>query len=375
MTLPAVVFTLLQSHANADGGISSISQIISRLKRHRPVIVTDRETDRVRNWRNSGIEVHVIPQRASSGISRNFFGALGSYARYAVGLHRVIRRSGARVIHGNDPLAFQLSLAPARMAGAKILLNLRDTLDPDRAPPRRRYRFLFDAADHILYLSRDMAHRWTHIAADTKKACSVTYSIVDAAKFAPGERPETDPPVVLLSGVIRAKKGQLEFLRRVSPMLAAKGIATWLAGDFDPQKSAYMRQCAQAASPLGDMVSFLGYRADLPHLFARCSAVAIASKHEGLVRAMTEAMSCSRPVVSFNIASAREILIDEAGGAGIVVANGDYEAMAQALAGYCADPKRAAAAGAKGRETALRLFAAEDVVRRYEDAYESLRSS
>ena len=376
MSLPPVVFVLVQAKAAADGGIASISQIIARLRHHRPIIVTDRETPRLDEWRAQGIDTHVLPQAASRGLARAPLAVLDSYRRYALDIRRIVARSGARVIHANDPAAFQLALAAAKLSkGTKIALNLRDTLDPGRRPPGMRYRLLFGAADHTFYLSNDMAARWEKVAANARRACSVTYSVVDPDRFAPapadsGHRPQ----VVLLSGIIRPKKGQLEFIRQASPVLAAQGIATWLAGDFDPSANAYMRACHEAAEPLGKMVEFLGYRADVPELMARSSVVAIASRHEGLVRAMIEAMSCARPVVSFDVCSAREVLDEQSDGAGVVVDGGDHQGMADAILRYCGDRALAASAGEKGRAAALRLFAPDEVVSRYERVYAGLGS-
>lgn len=376
MSDPAVLYVLPQSGAQANGGLSSVLQVIAGLRRHRAVIVTDRESEQVEQWRGSGIETHVVPQSASLGIARHPLKSLRSFAAYTATLRRLFSETGARVVHANDPVAFQLALPAAKLGRrSKIVLNIRDTLDPGRKPPRSRYRFLFGAADHVFYLSNDMADRWAAIAPNAKLACSVTYSVVDQQRFAPAPPYSGDgPKVVLLSGLIWPKKGQLDFIRQISPKLAAQGIATWLSGDFDPSRNPYMAACAQAAEPLGDMVRFLGFRRDVPELMARSAVIAVPSRHEGLVRAMIEAMSCARPVVSFDVCSAREILEDQSGGAGVVVSYGDYDGMAAAIARFCENPDLAAAAGEKGRSTAARLFQADAVVSRYEDVYDQLES-
>jgi glycosyltransferase involved in cell wall biosynthesis len=374
VSLPPIIFVLVQTDAAADGGVSSISQIIEQLQRHRPIVVTDRHSNRSQQLRESGIETHVIPQTASTGALRNPVQTAQSYWRYERELRRLIRSSGAKIIHANDPAAFQLTLPAVKLRkGVKIALNLRDTIDPQRRPPRSRYRFLFGMADHVFYLSEDMAERWADIAPNAKRACSVTYSVVDPATYAATPPWSGDgPPVALISGLVCAKKGQLEFIRQVSPKLAAEGIETWLAGDFDPARNSYMAACAAAAAPLGDSVQFLGYRSDVADLMRRASVVAVASRYEGLVRAMIEAMSCARPVVSFDVCSAHEVLERESGGAGVVVRAGDFAAMAAAIIHYCRDPVRAASAGEKGRVTARRLFARDAVVERYERVYDML---
>jgi glycosyltransferase involved in cell wall biosynthesis len=89
---------------------------------------------------------------------------------------------------------------------------------------------------------------------------------------------------------------------------------------------------------------------------------------------MVEAMSCARPVVSFDISSAREVLEDQSGGAGTVVHSGDYAGMAEAMIRYCRNSDLAGIAGAKGRAAARRLFEPDQVVERHERVYELLRA-
>jgi glycosyltransferase involved in cell wall biosynthesis len=119
-------------------------------------------------------------------------------------------------------------------------------------------------------------------------------------------------------------------------------------------------------------VRFLGHRDDMPELFARARVVAVPSRHEGLVRAMVEGMRCARPIVSFDVCSAREMLEEQAPGAGLVVERGDYQGMASALLHYCSDADAAAEAGRIGEAAAKRLFGPEEVVERYEETYDSL---
>jgi glycosyltransferase involved in cell wall biosynthesis len=367
VTLRPVIFVLPQTGAAANGGIASISEVIARLRRYRAVILTNCDSPETQGWRSVGIETHVLPTRS---------GDMLTYWRYARKLRSLISTSGATVVHANKQFALQLAVPAVKLSpGTKLLLNQRDTLDPTRQPSRFRFQRLFGAADHVLFLSHDMADRWAKVAPNAKRSFGITYSIVDPGHFRPSLAYQGGgPPVVLISGIIRQKKGQLDFLRNVAPSLAAEGIHSWFAGDFEPERNTYMRACAEAAAPLGDAVRFLGYRRDMPDLIARAAVVVVPSRHEGLVRAMIEAMACARPVVSTDVCSAREILEQESNGAGTVVKIGAHQAMAEAIIRYSRNPELSASAGTKGRSTAARLFAPEAVVSRYERAYEALES-
>lgn len=373
MSTPAVLFVILQSGAAANGGVASISQVIAGLRHHRPIVLTDRETPRVEEWRRADIETHVHPQTVSTGFFRNPVAAIRSYWRYTREIRRLIASSGAKIVHANSPLALQLAVAAAKLSGIKLVLNMRGTAATYRLQSRLRYRLLFAAADHILYLSNDMVHRWRKHVPNAASSFSVTYSAVDPAQFHPRPVDSGNEAIVLVSALIRPLKGQLEFIRHVVPTLADSGRKTWFVGDCEPGREDYLADCAEAAAPFGNSVRFLGYRTDVPELIARASVVAVPSRHEGLVRSMIEAMSCARPVVSFDVCSAREMLEQESGGAGIVVECGDYESMARAILRYCCNPKEAERAGVRGHSTASRLFAPDAVVSRYERAYQLLR--
>ncbi|HEX6740184.1 MAG TPA: glycosyltransferase family 4 protein [Sphingomicrobium sp.] len=367
---PAIVFVILQTGALANGGLQSIGEVMRRLKDHRPIVLTNLESEWTEAWRGHGIEVHVVPEEASGGFRRKPAGTVRTYRRYHRALRRILAASRARIVHANDPLSFQLALAAAKRAKARIVLNLRDTLDPERRPPRLKFRAIFAAADHVLYLSKDMSERWRTVAGNATRASSVTYSIVDPDRFSPAPAAADATPIVLVPGIFWPKKGQLDFIRNVVPALAKRGIESWFAGDFEPDANPYAAACAEAARPHSDSVRFLGYRRDLPELFAEASAIAIPSRHEGLMRGMIEAMGCGRPVVSLDVCSAREVLEDT--GAGVVVGHGDFAGMAAALIRYATDPDARAAAGLAGRAAARRMFDPDEVVERYERVYRAL---
>lgn len=369
-----VIFVILQTGALANGGLQSITEVMRRLKDHRPIVLTNLDSTTTENWRGAGIEVHVVPEQASEGLMRDPLGTLRSYGRYYRALARLLGESGANVVHANDPLAFQLSVGAAKMARARILLNLRDTLDPGRRPPRVKFRSIFAAADHMLFLSREMAEHWAEVAPNATRRFSVTYSIVDPDRFVPSPPPVGSTPIVLVPGVFWPKKGQLEYIRKVVPVLAEHGVESWFAGDFEPASNPYAADCASAARPFADKVRFLGFRTDLPDIIRQSSVVAVPSRHEGLMRGMIEAMSCGRPVVSFDVCSAREMLEHQSGRAGTVVEQDDYAGMAKALLRFATDGEAGRAAGEAGSALARSLFNPTDVVERYERVYRELES-
>lgn len=370
---PVVLFVALQTGAAANGGIASLGEIMASLTRYRAVLVTNRKSAATRRWAEAGIEVHVVPERASEGWKRSPLAAGVSYARYFRAVRHLLAKTGARVVHANDPLAFQLSYAAVRShPSARIAFNLRGTPPPEREGPQRLMEWRFANADHTFLLSQDMITRLTPLAPSASRKSSVTYSIVNFEAFAPRPLTCEEPRVALLSGLISVNKGQLEYLRRVAPELARQGIASWIAGDFAAGEDDHAEACRRAAEPLGEMVRFLGYRDDMPALLARAHVLCVASRYEGLMRSMIEAMAAGRPVVSTDVASAREMLERQGEEAGSVVPLEPGADMAAELVRLCRDEDANRAMGANGVAIARRLLAQASVVEAYESRYDAL---
>lgn len=367
-----VLFVALQTGAGANGGIASLGEIMQSLTRYRPIVLTNSESAATRRWRDLGIEVHIVRESASPGWRRAPFASAMTYVRYFLAVLRLLRRSGARTVHANDPLAFQLAYAAARARpGTRIALNIRDTIGSGRPPPGQKYRRLFAAADHTFFLSRDMIERWRAVAPNAPDKASASYSVVDFDRFRPRPLSREMPRVVLVSGLICAKKGQLEFLEHVAPSLAKAGLECWFAGDDGPGEGGYAERCRAAAEPIRNSVRFLGLRGDIAELIARAHVVAVPSRYEGLMRTMIEAVACGRPVVSTEVASAREVLLQPGREAGAVVAAADEE-MARQIVRLCEDEEENRRLGGNGIRIAHALFDRAGVVENYERQYDAL---
>jgi glycosyltransferase involved in cell wall biosynthesis len=110
---------------------------------------------------------------------------------------------------------------------------------------------------------------------------------------------------------------------------------------------------------------FAGVRKDIPALLSVAQAVLLPSEHEGLPRAILEAMSMGVAAIGAEIRGTRELL---GAGAGHLVPSGDVERLAAAMRRVLDAPGETRAMGEEGR----RQSAAYDlrlVLRRYEDLY------
>ncbi len=139
-------------------------------------------------------------------------------------------------------------------------------------------------------------------------------------------------------------------------MRASPACALLIVGGGPDEK-----RLRERAAALGDAVVFAGQvpEDDLPRYYAIGDVFAMPCRTrlgglevEGWGNVFIEAAACGRPVVVGDSGGARESLVD--GETGILVDGKRTEAVADAVASLLADPERAAAMGAAGRERVLR---------------------
>lgn len=164
-------------------------------------------------------------------------------------------------------------------------------------------------------------------------------------------------------------KGHIHLLAAL-PLLRERGIEVRLLlagiGQLRPGLEAWLREHGEAGR-----VSFLGhlsqealferYRSGQVHAVVLPSIDCGAGVHEGIPVSLMEAMAHALPVVSTRTGGIPELLGD---GAGLLVPDRDPEALADAIARLAADPRFAAATGARGRERVLDAFNIEEIAQR-----------
>ncbi len=127
-----------------------------------------------------------------------------------------------------------------------------------------------------------------------------------------------------------------------------------------------------AAAGLDDRFRFLGLVQPqrIPALIAAMDIVVHASLREGLARVLPQALLVGRPVVSYDVDGAREVVLP--GVTGFLVPPKNIDELARALEDLARDKQLRARLGAEGRRRFTDQFRHERMTRRIRQLYERL---
>jgi glycosyltransferase involved in cell wall biosynthesis len=232
-----------------------------------------------------------------------------------------------------------------------------------------------ETADGLLAASASIAElTCARLEIDPSRVAVVAGGI-DAEFFTPSPAggPEGQGARVLFVGNLVANKGVAAVLEAFIRLAGSHpGLSLAIAGSSDGRLEGELRARAEAAG-IAERVELLGFveHDELPGLYRSADIFAAPSRYEGgLGLVYLEAMACGLPVVAMAAGGAREAVAD--GETGFLVARGDVEETADAIARLAGDPALRARMGAAGRARVSANFArapyAEKVGRAYEQA-------
>jgi len=184
---------------------------------------------------------------------------------------------------------------------------------------------------------------------------------VDVSRFTPRRHVDSPAEPITLGWAGRMIPGKgIDVLLRALPMVEAP-VHCRLAGD-GPEKAALQRLCAELQ--LGQ-VSFVG-RVRHPERFWAACDVGVAPSDtfiESFGIAPVEAGAAGLPVIASANGAYPEVVAD--GATGTVVAPGDAEGLARAIAAYVRDPALRAEHGAAARTRVEMLYSLEQCLAGY----------
>ncbi len=240
-------------------------------------------------------------------------------------------------------------------------------------------RPLLHACDRVIAVSDAISRslrRWFGVS---RERIEVVYNGVDTRRFRPDPERGTairkalglgeDEVMVLFLSHVTRQKG-LHVLLRALPRIRE----TWplvrvvVAGVGD-----YLADGQALAQRLG-VSSHVVFVGEVPHerapeYLAACDVFVLPTlRQEGLPFALLEAMASEKPVLVSRIGGVTSVVRD--GVNGLLVRAGDPEALAEGLSRLLADRELARRLARSARDTVLRAFSAEHMVRGTADVFE-----
>ena len=303
----------------------------------------------------------------------------------ALQVRRAARRHRADLVHANSIRA-GIVLGLGRLSPAATVVHVRDCLPPGLLSTATM-RLIAATATTVVanshYTARSMA------AAAPGARLEVVHNPVDLARWDParidraqararlGQAGERE----LLLGVVAQLspwKGQdtaieaLRLLRQegVDAHLLLIGSAKFVASATRFDNEAYVAdlRARVADAGLGDRVSWLGEREDVPELVRALDVLLLPSREEPFGRALIEAMALGVPVIATNVGGPPEIIED--GREGYLLPPDAPMAWAHAIRRILESTDRGVEMGLAGRRRVEQAFTAERHVAAILDVYE-----
>lgn len=313
-----------------------------------------------------GFEHHLLP------ISRSGRNPLAEL-RTLWGLYRLMRTIRPDLVHlvTIKPVLYggltaRLSGVPVMVAAISGLGTVFVDRDKKRSWMRRGIEWLYRLAlGHpnakvILQNPDDRAALIGMGAVHKDKTVLIRGSGVSLATYPMRPEPE-GVPIVTFAARLLEDKGVREFVE-AARVLKERGVVArfWLAGSPDPGNITSITEMELSDWSKDGFVEILGYRTDIPDIFANSNIVVLPSYREGLPKALIEAAACGRAVVTTDVPGCRDAI--EPGATGLLVPVRDASGLADAIQFLIENPDQRKQMGTSGRALAEHEFAIEKVV-------------
>jgi glycosyltransferase involved in cell wall biosynthesis len=231
-------------------------------------------------------------------------------------------------------------------------------------------------ADLVVCVSEDLKGHLEAKGFPPQKLRVIPNGVSDPTPLSSARRAELDAElgldaeaeVVSIVGRLVTQKAHERLLAAAAAVKEKRPRARFLVVG-DGERRAELEAIADDLN-LGEALLFTGIRSDAADVIARSDLLVFSSVWEGLSIAALEALARGVPVVSTDVAGARELLTS---GAGVIVPH-DADALGAAISDALADPAARERMGAEGRRLHAERFSVARMNADYRELYEQLLS-
>ena len=304
-------------------------------------------------------------------------------------LAALMRRGRYQIVHTHTAKAGFLGRLAAAMAGSPIIVHtVHGVTFHDQIP--RAQRLFYLALERI---AARFTHQFVSVGEDVKniylrsgigepRAYETIYSgmpldeYLDAGRMSEAERARVRESlglapqhrVVAMAARLEPRKGHqylLQAVQRLAPRHPE--LRVLLLGD-----GAIRQELEWQARALGieHVVRFLGHRTDLARVLAASDVSVLTSLWEGLPRVLVQSAACGRPILTFDVEGAWEVVRE--GRNGFIVPSKDVDAFSARLEALLEDREHARELGEAGREQVSGQWTVETMLDRLDRMYQRL---
>jgi glycosyltransferase involved in cell wall biosynthesis len=301
----------------------------------------------------------------------------------------IIRRGGYQIVHTHTAKAGFLGRLAAALAGTPIIVHtVHGVTFPQHVPqPLRAFYLLLERiagrfTHQFVTVGEDMRSLYIKAGIGDPQAYQTIYSgmplhdFLEAGQVAAPERDRLraalgfgpEHQLVVTAARLEARKGHGYLFQAVARVrLRHPGMRVLVLGD-GPLRAALERRTRELG--IDDVVSFLGHRTDFARVLAAADVSVLTSLWEGLPRVLVQSAAAGKPILTFDVEGAWEVVRD--GENGFIVPSRDIDALSRRLDQLLVDRVRAEAMGAAGPARVSAEWTVETMVDRLDRLYQKL---
>ncbi len=290
------------------------------------------------------------------------------YARFNLvtdaALLRFLRSTHDGVLIGTRPA---LNLAIARFGRPSTLRVAQEHFHLERhaASIRRSIAALYDRFDIVATLTEGDARNYRDLLGGAARVVAVPNAVPDVG----GAEATLESNVVVSAGRITRQKGFDRLIPAFAPV--ADKHPDWQLKIFGNRQDEAVAADLDGLIAVHDKqrsITLAGFTSHLHREMAKASIYVMSSRYEGFPMVLLEAMACGLPVVSFDCPSGPADIIAD-GENGLLVRNGDVEALASAMNTLVENPEMRRSMGAAAR-VAVERYAPPAIAARWEELFQ-----
>lgn len=305
-------------------------------------------------------------------------------------LYRLIKREKYHLVHTHQSKAGFLGRIAGKLAGRPVVIHtLHGPLFHENLNPfLKRFFIVLEKigaifTDHFVSVGRDLRDYYLEKGIGQPEKYSIIRSYIELDKFQEALNfsdqqireiknslgLNNEALVIGMVGRLEKSKGWEEAIKVADGILKRYPKLKFLfvgKGSFRPELEKIVEKKGLQSS-----IIFTGFRKDIEKIIAIFDILILTTPKEGLSQTLVQGALLGKPMISFNVLGAREMIKEN----GFVVSAGNVKRMVEKIDYLLSDLERARRMGEKGKELVNKEWEFETIIEKNNKLYEDLLRS